>query len=142
MQMSRALVKTMVTSLVIILLGGVIALVVVLNVSGEDKNGDAQSIDEIVEHSYQTSEVTTDLNDGSFVRIQFQIVTDGKKAKEEVEKREFQLKNILIKELAKMKTEDFKSGLSNLEDMVKLKLNEVMINGKITKVYTISKILQ
>lgn len=142
MQMSNGLVKTMITSLVIILLGGVIALVVVLNVSGKEKNGDAQTIDEVVEYSYQTSEITTDLNDGSFVRIQFQIVTDGKKAREEVEKREFQLKNILIKELSKMKAKDFKTGLSNLEDVVKQKLNEVMTKGKITDVYTISKILQ
>lgn len=141
--MSSGLVKTMVTSLIVILLGGVIALVVVLNVSGEDKkNGDAESIDEIVENSYQTSEITTDLKDGSFVRIQFQIVTDGKKAKEEIAKREFQLKNILIKELSKMNTKDFKSGLGNLEDVVQLKLNEVMSAGKITDVYTISKILQ
>lgn len=140
--MSSGLVKTMVTSLVIIVLGGIIALVVVLNVSGNDKNGDVQSIDEIVENSYQTSEITTDLKDGSFVRIQFQIVTDGKKAKEEVEKREFQLKNILIKQLSQMNTKDFKSGLGNLEDVVQLKLNEVMTDGKITDVYTISKILQ
>ncbi|ASN07384.1 flagellar basal body-associated protein FliL [Virgibacillus necropolis] len=140
--MGSGLVKTMVTSLVILLLGGVIALVVVLYVSGDDKNGDAQSIDEIVEHSYQTSEITTDLEDGSFVRIQFQVVTDSKDAKEEIAKREFQLKNILIKELSKMHAEDFKSGLGNLEDVVQLKLNELMIDGKITDVYTISKILQ
>lgn len=142
MQVSKGLVKTMVTSLVVILLGGVIALVVVLNVSGEDKNDGKQSIDDIIEHSYQTSEITTDLDDGSFVRIQFQIVTDGKKAREEVEKREFQLENILIKELSKMNAKDFKSGLGNLEDVVQLKLNEVMTKGKITNVYTISKILQ
>lgn len=140
--MSSGLVKTMITSLAIILIGGVTALVIVLNVSDEDKNDGKQSIDEIVEHSFQTSEITTDLDDGSFVRIQFQIITDSKKAREEVEKREFQLKNILIKELSKMSTEDFKSGLSNLEDVVQLKLNEVMTDGKITDVYTISKILQ
>lgn len=140
--MSSGLVKTMITSLAIILIGGVTALVIVLNVSDEDKNDGKQSIDKIVEHSFQTSEITTDLDDGSFVRIQFQIITDSKKAREEVEKREFQLKNILIKELSKMSTEDFKSGLSNLEDVVQLKLNEVMTDGKITDVYTISKILQ
>lgn len=140
--MRSGLVKTMVTSLVIIILGGVIALVVVLNESGDNKNDGAKSIDEIVENSYQTSDITTDLHDGSFVRIQFQIVTDGKKAREEVEKREFQLKNILIKELSEMNTEDFQSDLGDLEEIIKLKLNEVMTDGKITKVYTISKILQ
>lgn len=142
MLMSGRLGKTMVTSISILLLAGVVALIVVLNFTGDKNNGNAQSIDEIVENSYQTSEITTDLQDGSFVRIQFQIITDSKDAKEEVIKREFQLKNILIKELAKMNEEDFKSGLSNLEDVVQLELNKVMTKGSITDVYTINKILQ
>lgn len=140
--MSSRAVKTMVTSLIILLLGGGIALVVVLNVSGDEDKEEEQTIDEIVEHSYQTAEITTDLQDGSFVRIQFQIVTDSEEAKEEVEKRGFQIKNILIKELSVMKAEDFRSGLSNLEDILQLRLNELMTKGNITDVYTISKILQ
>ncbi|WP_188454382.1 flagellar basal body-associated protein FliL [Virgibacillus oceani] len=140
--MSSGLVKTMVTALITLLVAGVVALVVVLNLNGDKNEGSAQTIDEIVEHSYQTSELTTDLQDGSFVRIQFQIITNSKDAKEEVQKREFQLKNILIKELAKMNEKDFKSGLSDLEDVVQLKLNEVMTEGSITDVYTINKILQ
>ncbi|WP_099158104.1 flagellar basal body-associated protein FliL [Virgibacillus ndiopensis] len=140
--MSSSLVKTMVTALITLLLAGVVALIVVLNLNGDKNEGNAQTLDEIVEHSYQTSELTTDLQDGSFVRIQFQIITDSKDAKEEIQKREFQLKNILIKELAKMNEDDFKTGLSDLEDTVKLKLNEVMTEGTITDVYTINKILQ
>lgn len=134
------MVKTMVTSLVILVMVGVVAIVIVLNVTGD--KGEAQSIDKVVEHSYETPEITTDLEDGSFVRIQFQILTDGKGAQKEVTKREFQLKNILIKELAKMNEADFKSGLTELEDDVQLKLNEIMTEGNITDVYTTSKILQ
>ncbi|MGM8211746.1 flagellar basal body-associated protein FliL [Virgibacillus sp. W0430] len=136
------LTKMMVTSLIVLLLAGAIALVIVLNVTSNKNEGGAQSIDEIAEYSYETPEVTTDLNDGSFVRIQFQILTDGKKARKEVAKREFQIKNILIKELAEMNEEDFKSGLSALEDTLQVKLNEVMTEGNITEVYTTSKILQ
>ncbi len=132
----------MIATLSILLIAGVAALIVVLNVKDDENNSSAQTLDDMVEYSYQTSEITTDLEDGSFVRIQFQIITDSKKAKEEVGKREFQLKNILIKELAKMEEEDFKSGLGSLEDVIKLKLNEKMSEGKITDVYTISKILQ
>lgn len=132
----------MITSIVgIILIAGVTA-VIVLNVVGDKNKSGAQSIDDIVDYSYETPEITTDLKDGSFVRIQFQIVTDGKKAQSEISKREFQLKNILIKELAKMKEADFKSGLSSLEEDVQAKLNDVMTEGKITDVYTINKILQ
>lgn len=131
----------MITTFAIILVAG-IAAYVVLNVTGEHREGEAQSIDDVVANSYESPEITTDLEDGSFVRIQFQIITDGKDAKEEISKRNFQLKNILIKELAKMDEKDFKSGLTDLEKVVKEKLNELMTEGKITDVYTISKILQ
>ena len=137
------LVKVMVTSLVVLLIAAIAGLVVVLNINvagaGEDKE---LTIEELVEYSYQTPEVTTDLEDGSFVRIQFQILTDGKDAHEEVSQRDFQLVNILIKELATMNEESFKTGLDELEEVVKEKLNGVMTEGEIIDVYTINKILQ
>ncbi|WP_047984875.1 flagellar basal body-associated protein FliL [Ornithinibacillus californiensis] len=139
--MSR-LVKTMLLSLVIIILVGVVAAVIVLNVLDKKNDDKEQTIDEIIEYSYQTPEITTDLSDGSFVRIQFQIVTDSKDAKEEIAKREFQVRNILIKELATMDEESFKSGLSNVEDILTVELNKVMTEGLIQDVYTINKILQ
>ncbi|MBD1224173.1 flagellar basal body-associated protein FliL [Virgibacillus halodenitrificans] len=136
------LVKTTITSMAILLIVAIAALIVVLNISGDKDEGKAESIDKIVEYAYETPEITTDLEDGSFVRIQFQILTDGKDAKEEISKRDFQLKNILIKELATMNEEKFKTGLTDLEAEVKTKLNAVMTEGKITNVYTVSKILQ
>jgi len=135
------LMKTMVTSLAIVVIGGAIALVVILNMD-DDNQAEAQSVDEIVKYSYETPEITTDLEDGSFVRIQFQIVTNGKKAREEISKRDFQLKNILIKELATMDEEVFKTGLDELEDSLTDRLNELMTTGNVTEVYTIHKILQ
>lgn len=132
----------MVTTLVILILGGTIALVVILNMDDDGNPDEAQSVDELVKYSYETPEMTTDLEDGSFVRIQFQIVTDGKKARDEISKRDFQLKNILIKELAEMDEEVFKSGLDELEEDLVERLNEVMTTGDVTEVYTINKILQ
>ena len=70
------------------MLGGIITYVVVTNAK-------ADPIEDLVKYSYETPEITTDLQDGGFVRIQFQIVTDGKKAKSEIASRDFQLKNIL-----------------------------------------------
>lgn len=135
-------VKMMMIMVVVLLLGGTIAMVVVLNVSGEPKHNAKASIEDMVEYSYETSELTTDLEDGSFVKIQFRIITDGKAARKEVEQREFQIKNILIKELGIMDEEQFKSGLDELENKMKNKLNEVMTEGKVTDVYTVNKILQ
>lgn len=137
----RKLVKVMLTSLAILLACGIAGFIVVLNMKDEPKEGDA-SIDDVVAYSYETPEMTTDLEDGSFVRIQFQMLTDGKAAQKEISKRDFQIKNIIIKELAEMDEADFKSGLTDLEKMIRDKTNEVMTAGKVTDVYTISKILQ
>ncbi|WP_237648614.1 MULTISPECIES: flagellar basal body-associated protein FliL [Sediminibacillus] len=140
--MSGKMIKTLIIVLLVLVIGGAAGMVFVLNADGEEKEPDEQSLDEMVENSVQTEEMSTDLEDGSFVRIQFQIVTDSEKAKEEVEKRQFQAQNILIKELAKMDREAFKTGLSDLEAMMKDKLNEVMQEGNIVDVYTIKKVLQ
>lgn len=135
-------VKTMITSIAVLAVIGIAAFVVVWYINDDNTNGETTSIKKIKEYSYETPEITTDLEDGSFVRIQFQIVTNGKDAKEEISQRDFQLKNILIKELATMKEEDFKSGLTDLEEKLKNKLNELMTTGKVTDVYTTNKILQ
>lgn len=127
--------KMTLTSLVIIMLGAIITYVVITNTQTDP-------IDALVKYSYETPEVTTDLQDGGFVRVQFQIVTDGKKAKSEISDREFQLKNILIKELSQLTEEEFSTELDHIEETVLTALNEVMTEGKIVDVYTISKILQ
>ncbi|WP_068672389.1 flagellar basal body-associated protein FliL [Oceanobacillus sp. Castelsardo] len=136
------LVKTMLTSLAMLLIVVIAGFVVVINVTDANNQSEELGIDEIVEYSYQSPEITTDLSDGSFVRVQFQILTNNKDAKEEIEKRDFQLKNILIKELATKTEDDFKSSLPDLESQLKNKLNEVMTEGEIIDVYTINKILQ
>ncbi|KGX93165.1 flagellar basal body protein FliL [Pontibacillus halophilus JSM 076056 = DSM 19796] len=140
--MSGNVMKTMIIALVGITVVGVVALIFVLNMDRDQAAGEGRSIDEVVEASFETEELTTDLKDDRFVRVQFQIVTDNKAAKEELQKREFQLQNILIKELSKMDVKEFKTGISNLESMIKSKLNELMDEGKVTDVYTITKVLQ
>ncbi|MUV39955.1 Flagellar protein FliL [Lentibacillus sp. JNUCC-1] len=134
--------KAMLVSLTIIVVMAGVAVFLIMNLTEEKHADGKQSIDDMVAYSHQTPEITTDLDDGSFVKIQFQIVTDSKDATKEVGKREFQFKNILIKELAVMNETDFKEDLAQLEVAVKDKLNEKMTEGKITEVYTISKILQ
>ena len=135
--------KVMLMSLIgLVFVTGVAVIIVLYILDKEETKGKGMTIDEIVEYSYETPEVTTDLDDGTFVRIQFQILTDGKKAREELEKREFQIKNILLKELSLMDEEHFKKDLTGIEKSLQEKLNEVMVDGKITDVYTISKITQ
>ncbi|MBA2174104.1 flagellar basal body-associated protein FliL [Halobacillus locisalis] len=135
--------KTMIIILSTLTVIGVVALILVFNLNGDPNEASGErSIDEIRESSLLTEEITTDLEDGNFIRIKFRIVTDSKDALEELQKRDFQMQNVLIKELAVMDEEAFKSGLSNLEETVKLKLNQLMEEGKVTDVYTVNKVLQ
>jgi len=137
----KNLLKFMLISLVLLLVMGA-GIAYGVYYFTNDTSGEARSIEDINKYSYETTELTTDLSDGKFVRVQFQIVTNGRKGLKEVEQRAFQIKNTLIKELAVMDEEDFKTGLSEVEETIKAELNELMTDGEITDVYTISKILQ
>ncbi|MGR9050146.1 flagellar basal body-associated protein FliL [Halobacillus faecis] len=134
--------KVTVISLSTLTVIGVVALVLVLNFNGESEASGERSIDEIREASFLTEEITTDLQNGDYVRISFRVVTDSKESMEELKKRDFQMQNILLKELSAMDSETFQSGLSDLEAKVKLKLNEFMSEGEVTDVYTVNKVLQ
>ncbi|SIS37622.1 flagellar basal body-associated protein FliL [Salimicrobium flavidum] len=133
--------KTMLIVLITLTILGVAAIIIILNLNGSEASGE-RSIDEIREASLETEEMTTDLENGGFVRISFRVVADSKDGLEELEKRDFQMKNVIIKQLAQMNEDQFKSDLSTLEETIKLKLNEFMEEGTITDVYTISKVLQ
>lgn len=135
------LAKTLITSLSVLLALGIVAFIVVFNFWNKDKS-EALSIDEMNQNAYETPEITTDLSDGHFVRIQFQIIPDGKKGRTELEKREFQIRNIIIKEIALMTEGNFQEGLTKMEQTLQERLNEVMEDGRVVEVFTISKILQ
>ncbi|EZP78046.1 flagellar basal body-associated protein FliL [Parageobacillus genomosp. 1] len=140
---SNKLIKTMVTILVVIALIGTVALIAVMKLTGQKETG-APSVDEIVESSIDIPEITTNLADGSYVKVSFKIQTDSKDSKEEAEKRDFQIKNIIIEELAEMKAENFKGkkGMIALEEKLKQQINQVMQEGKVEQVYITSFILQ
>lgn len=139
--MSKAM-KLFVTSLIIIIIVGATTSGIIIYYLSNNNNSDELTIDDMNEFSYETDEITTDLRDGRFVRVQFRIIADSKDALKEVEKRDFQIKNILIKELSEMTEEDFSTGLTDVENTLQTSLNEVMTEGKILEVYTIGKILQ
>lgn len=136
------LLKVMIISLSVLLLVAATAIVVIF-VFMKDKPDDGNiPIEKMNELSYDTPEITTDLQNGKFVRIQFKIIVDNKAALTEIEQREFQMKNFLIKEISVMEVEDFKVGLTALENNLKDELNKLMEKGEIIEVLTINKILQ
>ena len=56
--------------------------------------------------SVDVPEITTNLKIGDYVKISFKVQTDGKKAKEEFKKRDFQIQNLIIAELSEMEASD------------------------------------
>lgn len=129
--------------LVTITLVGVIALVVILKFSG-DEEAKEPSIEEVIENSVDIPETTTNLMSNDFIRISFKIQTDSKKAKSELEKRDFQVNNIIIEELSELKAEELqgKKGKEMIETKVKDKVNSLMQEGMVEKVYITSMMIQ
>lgn len=117
--------------------GGVVYLL--LNDSDPDR---ALTIEEQVDYAYTTEEINLDLADQRYVQLQFNILTDNSDARVEIELREFQFKNILIKETIDMTSDELQTGLNEFEDTLKKEMNKLMEEGEITDVYIVSKIVQ
>ncbi|MED3642560.1 flagellar basal body-associated protein FliL [Caldifermentibacillus hisashii] len=100
--------------------------------------------DEMGGYSVEIPEITTNLLNGDYIRISFTIQTDGKKAKEELEKRNFQVENVIIKKLSGLEAKDLEGtdGKVKLETDLKESLSESMEEGKIIQVYITSTIIQ
>ncbi|MEJ9211007.1 flagellar basal body-associated protein FliL [Bacillus smithii] len=137
------LLTIMLIILTVITLAGAVALVIMLK-SNSGHQGKEPDINQVLECSVDVPEITTNLASNDFIRISFKIQTDSKKAKEELEKRDFQTKDIIIELLSGMRAEDLKgaAGKERLAEMLKSRLNEVMQEGKIVKVYITSYIIQ
>ncbi|CAH0181924.1 flagellar basal body-associated protein FliL [Peribacillus simplex] len=142
--MKKNLMTIMLIILVAITLVGVIAVVVVTKLSDPTSAEDKPSIDDIVKSSVEIPEITTNLAGNDYIKISFMVLTENKKAKEELEKRNFQVKNIIITELSEMKAEELtgKKGKEKLQEALKTRMNELMEEGKVEKVYITSSILQ
>ncbi|WP_175989001.1 flagellar basal body-associated protein FliL [Bacillus sp. Marseille-Q1617] len=141
--MKNKFLTIMMILLVTITLAGVIALVVIIKFSDEEEAKEP-SIEEVIEASVDIPEITTNLSSNDYIRISFKIQTDSKKAKEELEKRDFQVNNIIIEELSEMKAEDLqgKKGKELIEGKVKEKVDALMQEGMIKKVYITSMMIQ
>lgn len=129
--------------LVSITLIGVVALILVMQFSKDEKE-EAPTIDEIIESSIDVPEITTNLSANAFIRLSLKIQTDSVEAAEELTKRDFQVKNIVIQELSEMSPEDLegKEGKKAFENALKLQVNELMQDGEVQQVYITSYIIQ
>jgi flagellar protein FliL len=135
------LLRTMLIILAVIALVGGAALYFVLPNGKDTKN---PTIDDILKTSVDIPEITTNLAGDAYIKISFKIQTDSKSAMNELTKRDFQVKNIIIEELSEKKAQDLqgKAGKLQLENTLKLKINELMQDGKVVKVYITESLLQ
>ncbi|GGA16103.1 flagellar basal body-associated protein FliL [Psychrobacillus lasiicapitis] len=143
MKSKNRLLTIMLIILVSITLVGVIAVLIIFQLNkGEEETG--PTIDEIVESSVDIPEITTNLAANKFIRISLKVQTDNPKAAEELMKRDFQVKNIVITELSEMTPEDLegKQGKANFQSSLKTKINELMDEGEVQQVYITSYIIQ
>lgn len=129
--------------LVTITLIGVVIFVLLTQLNKPATTGEP-TIDDIIAASVDVPELTTNLADDSFVRLQLKIATNNKEAAAELTKRDFQINNILIEELSELTEKDLqgKQGKIFLQSTLKSKLNELMQNGEVVEVYITSYIIQ
>lgn len=138
------LVNIMLIILVALTLIGVITLVLYNQLSKPDDPDRVPTIDEILAHTVDIDEITTNLLTNDFIRVTFKFQVDNNKAKTELEKREFQVRNIIIRELSGMRANDFtgSEGIERLENTIQQKINEYMQDGLVVDVYTTGFVLQ
>ncbi|ASI35734.1 MULTISPECIES: flagellar basal body-associated FliL family protein [Exiguobacterium] len=99
---------------------------------------------ELEERSFQTDDLTTNIADERFLNVQFTIVTDDVKTKEELELRKFQINNIILGDLASMKKQDLdsKQDMAKLEEKLRGQFKKLLQEGDVQRVYTTKKIIQ
>jgi flagellar FliL protein len=103
------------------------------------------TIDDIAKNlSVETEEMTTNLADDKYIRIKFTIQVSNKEAKDELEKRQFQVKNTILYLLSNMTEKNLRgqAGLKQLESSLQQKLNALMTKGEVVHVYTTEKIIE
>jgi flagellar protein FliL len=110
----------------------------------QNKASGAPTIEDINERSFDTEEITTNLKSGEFIRAQFRIELDHKDTLTDIDKRGFQVNNVILLTLAEMSAEDLvgEEGLAELQETIQTKLNDHLEQGTVKAVYTTVKVVQ
>ncbi|MCU9612096.1 flagellar basal body-associated protein FliL [Caldibacillus lycopersici] len=135
-------IQIMIISTLVLLLIGAGVYIYILNAKTQEEK--EPTLDELLEASVDIPEITTNLLTDDFIRISFKLQSDSEDAKVEVEKRMFQINNMIIKQLSGMKAEDLSGtdGKLKLEEELKNQFNSILKDGKILQVYITSIIIQ
>lgn len=123
---------------------GVVALVLINHFTNEVDPNAEPTIDEVIALSYDTEEIMTNLLSNDFIRATFKIQVDNKNALEEIEKRDFQINNVILRSLSGKKASELAGpdGMEDFQSSLKEELNGLMTEGSVVQVYTTSWIIQ
>ncbi|MCO4850818.1 flagellar basal body-associated protein FliL [Bacillus vallismortis] len=137
--------KLMIILLIILIVIGALGAAAYFVLGGESDNSKAEkSIDEIVASSVDVEEITTNLKSDNIIRLAIKLETDSDKSKEELEKRDFQVKDAVISLLADTNANAIEGdkGKEAFKKELKDKINSYLQEGKVEKVYITSFNLQ
>ncbi|MET3682143.1 flagellar FliL protein [Alkalibacillus flavidus] len=136
-------IKIMLTTIIALTIIGIVAIILLLYVDfGSTENGEP-TISEMAENSFVTDEITTDLADGNFIRIQFRVVTNDQDTMSQLQSGEqFILNDAIIEELTVMEGDDFRNDLRTIRNNVKTAINERLNEGEVTDVFITQKAVQ
>lgn len=143
---NKMLTITLIILVTITLIGVVVAVLLWQFQKDDGANAEEKvpTIDEIIESTIEIPEITTNLSSKQFIKLTLTVQTTSLKAAEELAKREFQVKNIVIQELSEITAQDLegKVGKQNFEESLKSLINPLMLEGEVEKVYIVSYIIQ
>lgn len=131
--------------MVLIVIGSVATFLVMSNRASGSENIVDPNIDQIVNDlTVSTDEITTNIKDDHFAKVNFNIQVSNKNTKDELTKRMFQVKNAVIYTLSGMTAKDLQDqeGISRLENTIKSRVNGFLKSGQVTHVYTTEKVVQ
>ncbi|KFF57030.1 flagellar basal body-associated protein FliL [Bacillus subtilis] len=137
--------KLMIILLIILIVIGALGATAYFVLGGKSEKSEAKkSIDEIVSSSVDVEEITTNLKSDNIIRLAIKLETDSDKSKEELEKRDFQVKDAVISLLADTNANQIEGdkGKETFKKELKDKINSYLQEGKVEKVYITSFNLQ
>lgn len=144
MKNNKLLLVTLIILVTITLFCGVLYVFFTQLNKETEKNQNEPTIDEILVASVDIPEITTNLADKRYIKLQLKIQTTGEETATELAKRDFQVKNLIIQELSEMSQEDLggKDGKQAFQRTIKSQINELMDKGEVQQVYITSYIIQ
>lgn len=133
----------MLTTIITLTIVGIVAIILLIYVDFDESSDSEPTISDMAESSFVTDEITTDLADGQFIRVQFRIVTDNQDTSEQLKSGDhFVINDAIIEELTVLEGSDFRNELTSVREDVKGAINDRLDEGEVTDVFITQKAVQ